>query len=124
MPKPMVLFYEPAPTPWGGKLRQYCALQGFRLRPVEAGELGRTVGALAGGSSPTGEVPPVEPVPEPMLVLCHLSDAQLNRLLATLRKEGAGSCLKAVLTPSNAGWPLSALYRELCRERMGLGGVH
>ena len=122
MPKPIILFYEPAPTPWGGKLRQYCALQGVRLRPVEAGELGRTVGSLAGGLA--GENPPALPIPEPMLVLCHLTEPQLNRLLATLRKEGAGNCLKAVLTPTNASWSLSALYRDLCKERLSLGGTH
>lgn len=122
MPKPIILFYEPAPTPWGGKLRQFCALQGLRLRPVEAGELGRTVGSLAGGLG--GDNPPAPSIPEPMLVLCHLSDAQLNRLLATLRKESAGNCLKAVLTPTNADWSLSTLYRELCRERLSMGGTH
>lgn len=124
MPKPILLFYEPAPTPWGGKLKQYCALQGLRLRPVEPAELGRPVGALAGDSVPAAEAAPALPIPEPMLVLCHLTDAQLSRLLAALRKEGAGGCLKAVLTPSNAGWSFSALYRELCRERLSLGGAH
>lgn len=122
MSKPVILFYEPAPTPWGGKLRQYCALQGLRLRPVEAGELGRTVGSLA--DSLAGDNPPALPIPEPMLILCHLSDAQLNRLLSALRKEGADNCLKAVLTPSNAGWSLSALYRELCKERLSMGSAH
>lgn len=124
MPKPVILLYEPTPAPWGGKLKQYCALQGLRLRPVAAGELGRTVAALAGGSAPGSEATPGDPIPEPLLVLCHLSDAQLDRLLATLRKEGAGSCLKAVLTPANAGWTLSALYRELCRERLSMGTIH
>ena len=121
MPKPIILFYEPAPTPWGGKLRQYCALQGIRLHPVEAGELGRTVGSLASGLA--GDNPPALPIPEPMLVFCHLTEAQFNRILATLRKEGAGNCLKAVLTPTNAGWSLSALYRELCKERLSMGGA-
>jgi hypothetical protein len=27
------------------------------------------------------------------------------------------TCLKAILTPTNAGWTLRALYDELCRER-------
>lgn len=124
MPKPVILFYEPAPTPWGGKLKQYCALQGLRLRPVEAAETGRTVAALAGGSAPGGEVPAADPIPEPMLVFCHLTEPQFNRLLAALRKEGTGNCLKAVLTPTNAGWSLSSLYRELCKERLSMGSAH
>lgn len=124
MSKPVILFYEPTPTPWGGKLRQYCALQGLRLCPVETSETGRTVAALAGGATPAGEVASGGPIPEPLLVFCHLTESQFNRLLAALRKEGAGNCLKAVLTPTNAGWPLSSLYRELCRERLGMGGLH
>lgn len=124
MPKPVILFYEPTPTPWGGKLRQYCALQGLRLRPVEASETGRTVTSLAGGSAPAGEVASGAPIPEPLLVFCHLTESQFNRLLTALRKEGAGNCLKAVLTPTNGGWTLSALYRELCKERLSMGGAH
>ena len=115
MPKPVILFYDPLSAPWGGKLKQYCALQGLRLRPVEVGELGRTVGSLA--DRLPGDSPPASPIPEPLLVLCHLTEPQLNRLLATLRKEGAGSCLKAILTPSNAPWSFRALYQELCKER-------
>lgn len=124
MPKPVILFYDPVGSSWSPKLRQYCALQGLRLRPVDAGELGRTVAALAGGSAPGSEVPPGDPIPEPLLVFCHLSESQFNRLLTALRKEGAGNCLKAVLTPTNAGWSFSTLYRELCRERLSMGPVH
>ncbi|MDE6108093.1 MAG: DUF3783 domain-containing protein [Oscillospiraceae bacterium] len=124
MPKPVILFYDPTSVPWGLKLKQYCALQGLRLCPVETGKLGRTVGALAGGAAATPESAPASPIPEPLLVFCHLTEPQFNRLLATLRKEGAGNCLKAILTPINADWSLSTLYRELCRERLSMGGVH
>lgn len=121
MPKPVILFYTPASVPWGDRLKQYCALQGLRLRPVEASELDRAVGALAGEILPAPTPGPAGPVPEPMLVLCRLSNAQLDRLLAALRGMEAGECLKAVLTPANAPWSLSQLYRELCRERLAMG---
>lgn len=115
MPLPTVLFYTPASAPWAPKLRQACAVQKLRLRLVTDGQLDCTLSALL-----TGEVPPEEPVsplPEPILVFCGLSNAQLDRLLPALRKLGAGPCLKAVLTPANASWPLRALYEELCKER-------
>ncbi len=89
---------------------------------VEASDLGRTVGALAQGlAAPAGEAPAAAPIPEPMLVFCSLSSAQLDRFLSALRRmEAPRSVLKAVLTPANAGWSLSALYRELCRERQAM----
>lgn len=124
MPKPALLLYDPIGSAWVPKLKQYCAIQGLRLRVVEASELGRTVGALAQGlatpEASAGEAP--APVPEPMLIFCSLSSAQLDRLLFALRRvEAPRSLLKAVLTPTNAGWSLSALYRELCRERQAMG---
>lgn len=130
MAKPALLLYDPIGSAWVPKLKQYCAVQGLRLRPVEASGLGRTVGALAQGlAAPAGENAPegfVESSPavsEPLLIFCSLSNAQLDRLLAALRRmEVPRTVLKAVLTPDNAGWSLSALYRELCRERQAMEG--
>ncbi len=56
------------------------------------------------------------------LRLRRLTAGQLDRLLAALQKAGVPrTCLKAVLTPTNAQWTLRALYQELCRERERLG---
>lgn len=130
MAKPTLLLYDPLNSPWVPKLKQHCAIQGLRLRPVEAPDLNRTVGALAQGlAAPAAENGPessatkAPAIPEPLLIFCSLSNAQLDRLLAALRRmEVPHSVLKAVLTPDNAGWPLSALYQELCRERQAMGG--
>lgn len=124
MAKPALLLYDPIGSAWVPKLKQYCAIQGLRLRPVEASDLNRTVGALVQGLAPA-EAPPGHPtaVPEPLLIFCSLSSAQLDRLLAALRRmEVPRSVLKAVLTPDNAAWTLSALYQELCRERQAMEG--
>ncbi len=122
MSKPTILLYDPNSSPWAGKLKQLCAVQGLRLRPVGPGGLDRTVGELAVG--PAGEDASAAPtVQEPMLIFCALSGAQLDRLLAALRRLGVPrTTLKAVLTPDNAGWTLSALYRELCQERLAMSG--
>ncbi len=123
MSKPTILLYDPLPSPWAGKLKQFCAVQGLRLRPVEDGDLGRTVGGLAMGRAPAGEVPAMPPLPEPVLVFCGLSGAQLDRALAGLRRLGTPrSVLKAVLTADNGSWTFSALYQELCRERLNMAG--
>ena len=130
MAKPVLLLYDPLGSPWAPKLKQYCAIQGLRLRPVEASDLDRTVGVLAQGlAAPAVENAPETPaekapaIPEPLLIFCSLSNAQLDRLLAALRRiEVPRSVLKAVLTPGNANWPLSALYQELCQERQAMEG--
>lgn len=116
--KPTLLYYAPSPTPWEKELRQLCAIQALRLRSVEGADLDRGVDALAQGLRP-GE-PPVAgpPLAEPVLVLCGLSDGQLDRLLAALRRMGAGGCLKAVLTQHNARWTFRTLYAELVKERL------
>lgn len=122
MAKPALLLYDPLGSPWAPKLKQYCAIQGLRLRPVEASDLGRSLSPLAQGLAPAGEIPAAPSVPEPMLIFCSLSNAQLDRLLTALRRmEVPRSVLKAVLTPDNAGWTLFALYQELCRERQAMG---
>lgn len=130
MAKPILLLYDPLGSLWVPKLKQYCAIQGLRLRPVEQADLGRTISVLAQGLvvSTTEAVPdgPNEKTPiisEPMLVFCSFTNAQLDRMLAALRRmEAPRPLLKAVLTPDNAAWSFAALYHELCRERQAMGG--
>lgn len=123
MPAPVILFYSPTSQPYGPKLFQLCALQGVKLRAVESGHLDQPLSVLAQG------LPPVDPsteeaaLPEPVLVFCRFSEPQLDRALLALRQSKV-VCLKAVLTPTNAGWTLRQLYGELCRERAQLGGAH
>lgn len=125
MPKPALLLYDPLDSPWVPKLKQYCAVQGLRLRPLEKNDLNRAVGSLAQGlAAPAaeGSAAKAPAIPEPFLIFCSLSSAQLDRLLAALRRmEVPRSVLKAVLTPDNAAWTLFALYQELCRERQAMG---
>lgn len=115
MPTPVILFYDPTSAPWSGKLKTVCAIQGLRLRRVENDRLDRPLLSLLARES-GGEPVPAGPLPEPVMVLCGLTEPQLDRLLPALRKERI-FCLKALLTPTNAGWTLRQLYDELCLER-------
>ena len=120
MPNPTLLFYEAGEPLWAQRLRQVCAIQGVRLRSVTNSDLGRTVLALSEGDE-TGPTQPFAPLPESMLVICHLSGPHLDRLLKSLRKAGVPrTCLKAVLTAENAKWPLHTLWEELVQERAAL----
>ncbi len=115
MPTPVILFYDPIPSPWAGKLKAVCAIQGLWLHAVENAQLDRPLLSLPDGGIGETEARP-EPLPEPVMVLCGLTGPQLDRLLPALRKERI-FCLKALLTPTNVGWTLRQLYTELCRER-------
>lgn len=124
MPNPTILFYSPFPQQYAPKLRQLCAVQGIRLRVVEEKTgLDQSLSALAQGLQPAQPLSSEGSLPEPMIVFCYFSERQLDRALLSLRRIQA-FCLKAVLTPSNAVWPLRKLYEELCRERSQLGGAH
>lgn len=54
---------------------------------------------------------------EPFLVMCGLTDKQMNRFLMELRRHEVPIGLKAVLTPTNRKWNAAKLYLELSRER-------
>ena len=123
MNSPCVLLYDPLSSPWAGRVKQYCAIQSLRLRVVERGQLGQSVGALARGTAAGGVSTPVPAVPEPVLVFCGLHSAQLDHMLSALRRmEVPRTVMKAVLTPTNAAWSFAALYGELCRERTAVEG--
>lgn len=119
MSNPVVLFYDPVPSPWAGKLKTICAIQGIRLRRVEDDRLDLPLLSLLKGENAEPQSP-AAPLPEPVMVLCGLTEPQLDRLLPALRKERI-FCLKALLTHTNAGWSLRQLYDELCREREQMG---
>lgn len=104
------------------KLRGVCDKMGLRLRRVLPEETGRPVGSFVGrGKAPAEEASP-ETVGE-MLVLCDVSERQLEVFLSSLRTARVGqNAPKAVLTDTNARWTGGQLYVELQKERAELGG--
>ncbi len=111
---PLVLAFNLAPER-AARVRTLCAVRklGFRLVAPEA--YGKSVGTLAGVLPEEDE--PAQPFDEEMLVLCSLSEAQLDQFLRGLRASGMPPvALKAVLTPSNARWTPARLCAELKRE--------
>ena len=116
MNKPTILLYAPIPLPWAPKLKTICARREFRFLPVTDAGLDQSLLALVEDGT-AGEHRPGPPLPEPVMVFCHLTAPQLDHLLPELGKLGARGCLKAMLTPTNKNWTLRQLYAELCRER-------
>lgn len=119
----LVLFYYPAPE--AAKAKSVFARMGVRIKTITPDLLGEPLGFLAGlaGFAPGGQPPQAPAPPDPVLVLCNFAGHRLDALLQGLRKAGVPRTVyKAVLTPSNAAWTLSALAEELAEERAALEG--
>ena len=98
-------------------LETVCAAAGVRLRTVEPGELGRTVGELCGlPGAPKGRGEgAAEDVPA--LVLWGLDRKALDDFLDRLRQAQVSIPLKAVVTDTNRAWTFDSLLKELAAER-------
>jgi len=121
MENPTVLAYG-FTGPAAKKLRGVCEKLGLRLRRVLPEESARPVGSFVG----KGKIPDVTEEPSPvgeMLVLCGVSERQLEVFLSSLRTIRVGQdALKAVLTDTNARWSGAELYAELRKERAEIDG--
>lgn len=76
----------------------------------------------SGNAAAEGTVPaPAAQTPPSCLVLCGLRDKRLDKVLFELRRADIPIDYKAVLTPSNQGWTVPELMKELQRERQAVG---
>ena len=113
-----VLMYNCSGPEWT-KLRQIFLMFRVRIRPVEADQYGLTLAELL---SRSGEKRGVEEdFSDPMLVFCGLSQGKLDQLLTAMGRSGLPRiALKAMLTPTNAGWTSQQLWTELRREHAAM----
>ncbi len=94
------------------RLRFVCMKLGLAVKAVPAEDFTRPIAALCGladaGENLSGE----------MIVFCHMDNGQVSRFLQTARQlRFAPVALKAILTPTNAGWTPIQLHTELKAER-------
>ena len=113
-----VLMYNCSGPEWA-KLRQIFLMLRVRICPVEADQYGLTLAELL---SRSGEKRGVEEdFSDPMLVFCGLSQGKLDQLLTAMaRAQLPRIALKAMLTPTNAGWTSQQLWTELRREHAAM----
>lgn len=83
-------------------LRVGLELEGLSLREI----LGRRHGRLWQGEHPEGA----------MVVLCGMTQAQMDDMLNAMRAWRKERLLKAVLTPTNQHWTCPELLREIKQE--------
>lgn len=101
------------------KLRFILLKLGIRGEAVNPEQAGLCPGALLGMpdySQAEASPLPGDYEPREMLVMHELSSLQFSSLLSALRQERVPIALKAVVTQTNAAWPLYRLQRELAAE--------
>ena len=119
--KPPVLLTYNLHGERAAKIRMAAMRFRVRLRAVERREYARPLAELV-ENGPEGDWAG-EAFDEEMLVMAHFPSPLLQAFLQGLRRAGVRPvALKAVLTPTNAGWDSRALHAELCKEREALSG--
>lgn len=113
-----VLLYNFTDKERTDKVKFIFVLMGIKIKTVEKTDYLQKIGALAGveGIERTEEIYEGEGFEDEMLVINHLTDSQMNKMLAYLKKEGLNIPLKAALTPTNINWNTLELHEELVRE--------
>lgn len=106
--------------PKAAKIKMSAVKLGLRIRTVSPNEFTLPLGRLL-GLSEYAEAAPLEGAPftQEMLIFHELTEPQLDAFLAEIRRAG-GVRLKAVVTPTNAAWCISALYHELEAEHAAI----
>ena len=113
-----VLLYNFTDKERADKVKFIFVLMGIKIRSVRKEDYLQPVGALSGVAdiSRTDAVYDGEGFDGEMLVICGLTDPQMDQMLAYFRGEGIRIPLKAALTPTNMHWNSLELHDELVRE--------
>ena len=100
-------------------------------KDVSYEEYCQPIGALAGIKEiyKEGEVYTGDPIEKEMMIFCGLPEHKLDAMLMKMRQNKVKRVnYKAVLTPTNIGWYIPDLYKELAKEheafQKGLPQVH
>ena len=118
---PRVLLYSlPKETPAGAAAREVLSALDIAVTEVAPYQLLQPVGVLAGYEGEAAQLYFGRAPQEPVLVMAGFSSAQLDGLLAALRRAGVVIPLKAVLTEHNRNWSMLALMEELQREHAAM----
>ncbi len=106
----------------GAAVRAVLKGMGVAARALEAERLGDAVGACAGlvGFRPS-MAPYAGPVPDcEFVLLCNLTNAQVNEFLSKSREAGCVVGAKALLTAQNKMWPMARLIEAVAAEHAKL----
>lgn len=106
------------------KIKMAAVKLGLRIHTVSPDEFTLPLGHLVGLPSYADAEPlEGESFTQEMLIFHNFTEPQLDAFLAEIRRAG-GVRLKAVVTPTNASWCISALYHELEAEHAAIQQQH
>jgi len=115
--KPTLLLYN-IPQKKKALLSVPAMCLGLKSVSVPAEAFSLPLGVILGGDAPAGlPAPSEEPFEGEMMVMCGLSDGELDRFLSELRRVRVNIPLKAILTDTNRAWSAPQLFAELSAER-------
>ena len=117
LPACALVWNYPDTEPGFAALSAACEKEGLALIPVPASRAGVTIRQLCEGSGPADAPDPAADRFPSALILNGLNRTRLDSFLNRLRDGGVKIGLKALVTPTNQSWTLTALLAELVRER-------
>ena len=119
LPRCALLWRYGPDSPGYAGLAAAARAMGITLRPVRDGDLAARVGDLCAGRPGPPFAPLILLPPTPSLIVSGLSpaDGSLGTFLDLARAAGAVFPLRAMVTPTSAGWTLLRLLQELEQER-------
>lgn len=104
-------------------LEKICADRKIKLRIISKSEANCQIGLLCGFKGFAAPQQECEnPPSEECLVFSGIDRRTLESILPELKGAGVYVPLKAICTPSNQSWTLSALITELSKEHKALNG--
>ena len=116
MSTPMLLMYN-LENEKGSKIKLICLKLRIKIRVVKPEEYLQPLGAVAGLEPGNNSLYQGEGFGDEMLVMVNFANDMLNSFLQEMRKHQLKPvALKAVLTPTNAGWSSIALHDEIKKE--------
>jgi hypothetical protein len=114
----VLLFNLSEATDLGRDVRNIIGSMNIRVITVSREQLNEKVGYLAGleDFSSVNESFTGSGYDEELMLMCRLSDGQIDGLLEALRKNGVSLKYKAVMTESNCDWVFKELLTEIKAE--------
>lgn len=115
--KEMALYYESNDDAQKAKVKSVLVRLGIRIKNITLAESEQTLGYLLGRKEYAfSEEKNQDDLIKPMLILAEFTEKRLDILLRELKKENVKIPYKAIITDTNIGWTMRALYHELARE--------
>lgn len=99
------------------KVKLAVATMRLRVESIPMEKFNQTVESLLNGSKEEEESYQGEKPEGSLLLMCGLSNSEVDQVLYRLRSQKITTTYKAVLTPTNLGWNVLELYQEMKKEK-------